>query len=81
MISTMDIIDKGTIDFVQLCPIWKLRAYYLLQKLSFRLLTNLKIKIHKTIILSVVLYGCEALTPVLREECKLRVLENRVLGE
>jgi len=40
---------------------------------------NLKIKICRTIILPVVLYGCEALTLTLREERKLRVFENMVL--
>jgi hypothetical protein len=42
-------------------------------------LTNLKIKIHKTIILPVVLYGCETWSLTLREEYRLRVFENRVL--
>jgi hypothetical protein len=37
-----------------------------------------KIKIYKTIILPVVLYGCETWSLRLREEHKLRVLENRV---
>jgi hypothetical protein len=41
---------------------------------------NVKIKIHKTIILPVVLYGCETLSLTLREEHRLRVFENRVLG-
>jgi hypothetical protein len=40
---------------------------------------NLKVKIHRTIILSVVLYGCEAWSLTLREECRLKVFENRVL--
>jgi hypothetical protein len=40
---------------------------------------NLKIKIYKTIILPVVLYGCEAWSLTLREERRLRVFENRVL--
>jgi len=40
---------------------------------------NLKIKIYKTIILPVVLYGCEAWSLTLREERKLRVFENMVL--
>ena len=40
---------------------------------------NLKIKIHRTIILAVVLYGCETWSLTLREERRLRVLENRVL--
>ena len=40
----------------------------------------MKIKIIiKTIILSLVLYGCEAWTLTLREECRLRVFENRIL--
>jgi hypothetical protein len=38
-----------------------------------------KNKIHKTIILPVVLYGCETLSLTLREEHRLRVFENRVL--
>ena len=40
---------------------------------------NLKIRIHKTLILPVVLYGCETWSLTLREECKLRVFENRML--
>jgi hypothetical protein len=40
---------------------------------------NVKIKIYKTIILPVVLYGCETLSPTLREEHRLRVFENKVL--
>ena len=40
---------------------------------------NLKIKIYRTIILPVVLYGCETRSLTLREERKLRVFENRVL--
>jgi hypothetical protein len=48
--------------------------------LSSRLLSrNVKIKIHKTIILSVVLYGCETSSLTLKEEHRLRVFENRVL--
>jgi hypothetical protein len=39
----------------------------------------LEIKIYKTIILSVVLYGCETWSLTLREECRVRVFENRVL--
>ena len=37
------------------------------------------IKIYRTIILPVVLYGCETWSLTLREEHKLRVFENRVL--
>jgi len=40
---------------------------------------NLKIKIYRTIILPVVLYGCEIWSLTLREEHRLRVFENRVL--
>jgi len=40
---------------------------------------NLKIKIYRTIIFSVVLYGCETWSLILREEHRLRVFENRVL--
>ena len=48
--------------------------------LSSRLLPkNLKIKIYRTIILPVVLYGCETWSLTLREERKLRVSENKVL--
>jgi len=38
-----------------------------------------KIKTYRTIILPVVLYECETGLLTLREKCKLRVLENRVL--
>ena len=41
---------------------------------------NLKIKIYRTIILPVVLYGCETLTLTLREERGLRVFDNTVLS-
>jgi len=48
--------------------------------LSSRLLSkNLKIKIYRTIILPIVLYGCESLSLTLREVRKLRVFENEVL--
>jgi hypothetical protein len=48
--------------------------------LSSRLISkNLKIKIHKTVILPVVLYGCETWSLALREEHRLKVFENRVL--
>jgi hypothetical protein len=39
----------------------------------------LKVKIYKTIILPVVLYGCETWSLTLREEHRLRVFRNRVL--
>ena len=46
---------------------------------STLLSNNLKIKIYRTIILPVVLYGCETWSLTLREERKLRVFENVVL--
>jgi len=56
-------------------------CYHSVQNLlSSRLLSkNLKIKIYRTIILPVVLYGCESWSLTLREERKLRVFENMVL--
>ena len=56
-------------------------CYHSVQNLLFsRLLSkNLKIKICRTIILSVVLYGCETWLLTLREKRKLRVFENMVL--
>jgi hypothetical protein len=48
--------------------------------LSFRLLSrNVKVKIYKTIILPVVLYGYETWSLTLREEHRLMVFENMVL--
>jgi hypothetical protein len=43
------------------------------------LYTNVKAKKHRTIILPVVLYGCETWSLTLGEERRLRVFENRVL--
>ena len=56
-------------------------CYHSVQNLlsSSLLSKNLKIKIYRTIILSVVLYGCETWSLTLREEHRLRVFENRVL--
>ena len=56
-------------------------CYHLVQNLlSSRLLSKtLKIKIYRTIIFPVVLYGCETWSLTLREERKLRVFENMVL--
>ena len=56
-------------------------CYHSVQNLlSSRLLSkNLKIKIYRTIILPIILYGCETWSLTLREERKLRVFENMVL--
>jgi hypothetical protein len=40
---------------------------------------NINIRIYRTVILPVVLYGCETWSLRLREECRLRVFENRML--
>ena len=40
---------------------------------------NLKIKIYRTIILPVVLYGCNTWSLTLREKLRLRVSEYKVL--
>jgi hypothetical protein len=56
-------------------------CYHSVQNLlsSSLLSKNVKIKIYRTIILLVVLYGCESWSLTLREECRLRVFENSVL--
>jgi hypothetical protein len=46
----------------------------------YRLLSrNVKIRIYKTVVLPVVLYGCEIWSLTLREEHRLRVFGDRVL--
>ncbi|KAJ4438379.1 hypothetical protein ANN_14324 [Periplaneta americana] len=56
-------------------------CYYSVEKLlsSSLLSKNLKVRIYKTVILSVVLCGCKTWTLTLREEHRLRVFENKVL--
>jgi len=56
-------------------------CYHSVQNLlSSRLLSkNVKIEIYRTIILPIVLYGCETWSLIRREERKLRVFENMVL--
>jgi hypothetical protein len=54
-------------------------SYLSVQKiLSCQLSKNIKIRIYKTIILPVVLYGCETWSLTLREEHRL-MFENRML--
>jgi len=43
------------------------------------LLKNIKIEIYRTVVLPVVLYGCDTWSLTLREERRLRVFENREL--
>jgi dihydrofolate reductase len=48
--------------------------------LSSRLLSkNIKIRVYKTVILVVVLYGRKTWSLILKEEHRLKVFENRVL--
>jgi hypothetical protein len=69
-----DEIEGGDWNRAMLC-------YHSFQNLlSSRLLSKkVKIRIYRTIILPVVLYGCETCSLILREEHRLRVFENRVL--
>jgi hypothetical protein len=53
----------------------KLRAEFVK---SYRII---KIKLYRTVILLVLLYGCETWSLTLREEHRLRVSENRMLRE
>ena len=46
---------------------------------SISLSRNLKIKIYRTIILPVVFYECGTWSLTLRQECRLRVFESKVL--
>jgi hypothetical protein len=56
-------------------------CYYSVQNLlsSHLLFKNVRIRIYKTIILRMVLYGCETWSLILRGENGLRVFENRTL--
>jgi hypothetical protein len=56
-------------------------CYHSVQSLlsSCLLSRNMKVKIYKTIILSVVVYGCETWSLIFSEERRLKVFENRVL--
>jgi len=54
-----------------------LGAEYFVFQLAIQKFTD--IEIYRTIILPVVLYGCETRSLTLREERRLRVFENRVL--
>ena len=58
-------------------------CYYSVQTLLFsRLLSkNLNIKIYKTIILPIVLYGCETWSLTLRGGCRIRYLKTGFSGE
>jgi hypothetical protein len=47
-------------------------TFYVLSK-------NTRFRVYRTVVLPVVLYGCETWSITLREEQRLRVFENRVL--
>jgi hypothetical protein len=65
---------------IALCSIVDACCHSIQSLLSSRLLSrNVRVKIYKTIILPVVLYGCETWSLALRDENRLRVFENRVL--
>ena len=56
-------------------------CYYSFEKilLSHLLSKKMKVNTYKTIVLPVVLYGCDTWSLMLREEHRLRVFENKVL--
>jgi hypothetical protein len=49
------------------------------QNILSSILVSKNVNVYITIILPVVLYGCEAWSFTVRKECRLRVFENRVL--
>ena len=66
---------RGWIDSIPDNDYWRAHVNAALGHGILDLSKNLKIKV-KTIILPAVLYGCEAWSLTLREECRLRVFEN-----
>jgi hypothetical protein len=46
---------------------------------SFFFFGGVNVRLYRTVVLPVVLYGCETWSLTLREEQRLRVFENRVL--
>jgi hypothetical protein len=54
-------------------------CYHSVKRVSSHFLKDLKIKICETIILPVILYGCDTWFFTLKEKHRLRVFENRVL--
>jgi len=72
--NSIQIEIKSRVKSVNAC-------YHSVQNLlsSSLLSKNLKIKIYRTLILPVVLYGSEMWSLTMREECRLRLYEKRVL--
>jgi hypothetical protein len=80
----MDHITDAFLLFVNAACCWlseRLVFFFFLFRDSHFPISSLrtKIKIYKTVILSLLLYGCEPLFLKLKEGHKLRVTENRVL--
>jgi hypothetical protein len=74
--------NQNSIQEVVKCrlSLWN-ASYYSVQNLlpSSLLSKKLKIRIYRTIIFPVVLYGCETWSLTLKEKRRVRVFENRVL--
>ena len=58
-------------------------CYYVVQNLlSSNLLSkDINTKIYRTLILPVVLYGCETWSLTMREVCRLKIFENRLMRD
>ena len=70
----------GLVALRRICPKYGARyalVHAMVGKFALSLSKNLKTKIYRNIILSVVLYGCETWSLTLREVRRLRVFENR----
>jgi hypothetical protein len=72
----MTFMMKSRVDWIQ-GMLAIIQSKILCLPVSYKI--NLKIKIYKTVILTVLLYGCEPWSLTLKEEQRLRVSENRVL--
>jgi hypothetical protein len=68
-------VYTGLMDFVACSSILNLSKH--IEDLP--IIQNLKIRIYRTIILPVVLYGCEAWSLILREKRRMKVFDNRLL--
>jgi hypothetical protein len=76
-LTTQNLIQE---EFTRKLDLGNACYHSVLNLLSSRLLSkNVKIRIYKTRILPVALYGCKTWSLTLREECRLRVFKNRVL--
>jgi hypothetical protein len=64
-------LNSGNTCYLSVQNLW---SSHLLQKKK-----TVKIRIYKTIILPVVLHGCETWSLILRNKYRLRIFENRVV--